>query len=282
MTKNGPANRMRSPMTTTTDIQPKWEDGMSRRNLEFERTRIAGIDIITASRQVLTQRLTDDCLRRRIKYQDGEAQLLFDVNGQGVSLFRTNTAYRDAMLAADAIHADGGYLVTLSRLFLGPRIAERSATTDLIHDLAQSSRTHGLTYYLVGGDEALNKGAAEKLVELYPGLRIVGRHHGFFTVEDEEALIRDINLHQPDFIWVGLGKPLEQTVSVRWKSQVKAGWIITCGGCYNFLTGRYRRAPLWIQKANLEFLYRMALNPRALAWRYLTTSPRAFWLSLFR
>ena len=66
-----------------------------------------------------------------------------------------------------------------------------------------------------------------------------------------------------------------------WRKRIKAGWLITCGGCFNFITGHYRRAPKWMQDANLEWLHRLATNPKKLFWRYLITTPHAM-LIVFR
>ena len=83
-------------------------------------------------------------------------------------------------------------------------------------------------------------------------------------------------------LWVGLGVGLEYAFCVRNKHRLNAGWLVTCGGCFNFVTGDYSRAPDWMQSAGLEWLYRVAREPRRLFWRYAITNPRAFWLILTR
>ena len=78
-----------------------------------------------------------------------------------------------------------------------------------------------------------------------PGLQIVGRRHGYFSRDEEDEICDEINLTLPDVIWVGLSVPLEYEFAVRNKTRLNAGWLVTCGGCYNFITGAYRpRAPL--------------------------------------
>ena len=81
------------------------------------------------------------------------------------------------------------------------------------------------------------------LDETYPGLQIVGRRHGYFSRDEEEDICDEINLTKPDVIWVGLSVPLEYDFAVRNRSRLKAGWLVTCGGCYNFITGAYRARP---------------------------------------
>jgi len=246
----------------------------------FETVVVGGIPLVTASRQDLTNAMADDCLNAR--QRNVPARLVFDLNGQGLSMYQTHPAFRQAEDLADVVHADGGFLVTLSRRMAGVSIKERSATTDLIHDFSARAAADGLTFYLLGGDEEVNALCAETLVQSYPGLRIVGRRNGFFSPEDEAGIVAEISALKPDVLWVGLGKPKEQVFAARYRHIIKAGWVVPCGGCFNFVTGHYRRAPIWMQRMNLEWLFRMVTNPRQLLWRYVVTTPHALLLGLLR
>ncbi len=234
---------------------------------------LGGQRIATASRAALVDALSADC-----RLSDHATRLVFDANGHGISLRATDGTFRADMDAADVVHADGGFLVTISRWLAPRRIAERSATTDLIHDIARRAERDGLSFYLLGGSEAVNAACAVELRRLYPGLVIAGRRNGYFTADEEAGVVEAINAARPDILWVGLGKPHEQRFCVRNRDRLRATWTITCGGCFNYITGHYRRAPLWMQRANLEWLHRMATRPRQLLWRYLVTTPHALWL----
>jgi N-acetylglucosaminyldiphosphoundecaprenol N-acetyl-beta-D-mannosaminyltransferase len=207
-------------------------------------------------------------------------KLLIDVNGHALSLAKTNREYREAIKAADFVHADGGFLVTLSKMLCRFPIPERSATTDLIHDVAKLSSSKHVSFYLLGGDIQTNNRCADILSQKYPKLQIVGRRDGFFSSEDESDVVNEINNLNPTVLWVGLGKPKEQIFSAKWKSEIRANWIVTCGGCFNYITGDYKRAPIWMQRLNIEWLHRMVTNPKKLAMRYLTTNPHALWISI--
>jgi exopolysaccharide biosynthesis WecB/TagA/CpsF family protein len=159
-------------------------------------------------------------------------------------------------------------------------VPERSATTDFIHDAAKIGASHGLRFFLLGATEEANAQTARILSETYPGLQIVGRLHGYFSEYEEDDIVDEINLTQPDVIWVGLSVPREYEFAVRNKHRLKAGWLVTCGGCYNFITGAYKRAPAWMQAAGLEWLYRLAREPKRLFWRYAVTNPIAIFLLL--
>jgi N-acetylglucosaminyldiphosphoundecaprenol N-acetyl-beta-D-mannosaminyltransferase len=250
--------------------------------VSFPGIRIGGMRIATASRSALAEAMVADCLAARRGETAPRPRLIFSANGHALSLRETDSAYRAAVDQADVIHADGGFLVPASRLLTSTPIAERSATTDMIHDCAGQAATHGLSFYLLGGSEQVNAACARILAESYPGLVIAGRRHGYFSPEEEDDVVAGINAARPDVLWVGLGKPKEQLFSVRHRDRLRAGWLVTCGGCYNFVTGDYKRAPAWMRNHNLEWLHRMLTQPRKLFRRYLLTSPHALWLVLMR
>ena len=207
-------------------------------------------------------------------------RLVFSSNGQSLSLNATDSAYRQAMDQADIVHADGMAVVFASRLFSRTPIPDRSSTTDLFLEGPLEASRRGVTYYLLGGSEAVNAACARRLTEIAPRLRIVGRHHGYFADEDADRIIADINAAAPDVLWLGLGKPKEQIFAVKHADALHVGWIVTCGGAFNYATGGYRRAPRWMQNLGLEWLHRLAQNPRKLFWRYAVTNPHALWLIL--
>jgi exopolysaccharide biosynthesis WecB/TagA/CpsF family protein len=209
-------------------------------------------------------------------------KLVFASNGHAIALSAQDARFRETFAQADLIHADGQAAVFASRLLTGTPVPERSATTDFIHDAARIGAAHGLRFFLLGATEEANAETARILADTYPGLQIVGRLHGYFSEIDEDEIVDEINLTQPDVIWVGLSVPREYEFSVRNRGRLKAGWLVTCGGCFNFVTGAYRRAPEWMQAAGLEWLYRLAREPRRLFWRYAVTNPLAALLLLTR
>lgn len=213
-----------------------------------------------------------------VRRKGGVPKLVFDLNGHGLSLSARNRKYQKCLEAADLIHADGQAIVVASRMLTSSPIPERTATTDFFHTASKVANDIGLNFYFLGGTEEINANCVSVMIQKYPSLRIVGRRHGYFSVDDEPAICEDINASAADVVWVGLGKPKEQEFCVRNKHRLTAAWLITCGGCFSYVTGHYPRAPLWMQKAGLEWLYRMIKNPRQLFWRYLTTSPHALFL----
>jgi N-acetylglucosaminyldiphosphoundecaprenol N-acetyl-beta-D-mannosaminyltransferase len=201
------------------------------------------------------------------------------VNGQVVSLCASDSEVARLFRNADSINADGQPLVVLSRLLCRNPLPARVATTDLFPAAARLAAQAGVTFYMLGGAEAVNRAAVERTLAAYPRLRIVGRRNGFFKREDEPAIVAEIARLAPDILWVALGAPLEQQFTVRnLEALGGVGIIKTSGGLFDFLALAKRRAPFWVQQLGFEWLFRTLLEPRRLFTRYLVTNPHALYV----
>lgn len=210
---------------------------------------------------------------------------LFMTSANGEVLARCSTEPQTERLfrAADLINADGQPLVAASRLQSWFPLPERVATTDLFHVVARKAEAVGRTFYMFGASEAENIVAVENVQKLYPDLKIIGRSHGYLRGEALRAKVEEINALAPDYLWVALGVPNEQAFVEEFTPQLtNVGVIKTSGGLFNFLSGSRSRAPQWMQKMGLEWVWRTWLEPRRLFWRYLTTNPRALYLLFSR
>jgi len=249
---------------------------MSRSLEAIRHTRVGGIRTACISLADLIDLMLRDAGENRAN--DLAPKLCFDSNGQAVSMYHTDPAYREAVDSADIVHADGFVIVGSSGVFSSERIPDRSSTTDLFLDCLPKAAALGTKFFILGGKESTNFRCVEICNKAYPALDIVGRHHGYFDRDEEGEIVDLINRSGADVLWVGLGKPIEQYFAVRNQRKLKVGWIVTCGGLFNFVTGEYPRAPVWMQRSGLEWLHRLITNPRKLFWRYLKTNPHALWL----
>lgn len=203
------------------------------------------------------------------------------VNGHVISLCARDGEVANLFRAADSISADGQPMVTLSRYLSRNPLPERVATTDLFPVAAQLAEAAGLTFYMLGADERANWKAVEATRRAFPRLRIVGRHDGYFSREEEPAICAEIAALKPDILWVSLGVPLEQQFCLRNLERLAGvGVIKTAGGLFDFLSLNKPRAPQWMQRMGLEWLFRLGLEPRRLLLRYLTTNPHAMLVML--
>lgn len=246
----------------------------------YPEIRAGGLRVACVGRAELARLMVQECLEARATH--AAPKLVFGVNGQSLSRAARDPELRRWHDLADHVHVDGQPVVLAARLLARPRIPERSPVTDFFHDAAAAARDAGLRFYLLGATEENNAACANVMRARYPGLQIVGRHHGFFAPEEEETICRNISASEADVVWVGLGTSLEQEFCVRNRQRIRAGWLVGSGGCFNYVSGRYRRAPQWMQRAGLEWAYRVAREPRRLAFRYAVTNPHALYLLLTR
>ena len=247
----------------------------------FEEVVVGGLKIVRLTRAQLARQMIRDCLAAR-RSPTPAAKTVFAANGHAVALAAVNRDFQAMFDAADIVHADGQALIFASRLLTSTPVPERSPTTDFIHDAAKVAVDANLRFFLLGATEEVNARCAEELERLYPGLQIAGRRHGYFSHDEEEAICAEINASETDVVWCGLGVPFEYEFVMRNKHRLTAGWIVTCGGCFNFVSGAYRRAPQWMQRAGFEWLHRLVREPRRLFWRYAITNPIALAMLIAR
>jgi len=177
---------------------------------------------------------------------------------------------------ADLVTADGMPVVWAARL-LGTRLKERVTGADLVPGLAKACALRGRSIYLLGGKGDVAWKTAEIFQERYPDLCIAGISSPFVHVEGEKILdeetmdqqiLADINQARPDILFVGFGNPKQEMWFERNRSKLKAAVTIGIGGTFEFITGQVKRAPVWIQKSGLEWIYRITQDPMRLFKRY--------------
>ncbi|MFT7532337.1 MAG: N-acetylglucosaminyldiphosphoundecaprenol N-acetyl-beta-D-mannosaminyltransferase [Gammaproteobacteria bacterium] len=246
---------------------------------DIKTTNIGGLDTACIGRKDLVELISSRCADYSFREKDKPPLLIVDNNGQAISLANRDCNLKELLQKADLIHADGQSIVWFSRWLPGKTIPERTATTDMIHDIPKLNKT-ALNHYLLGAERNVVMKAADVYSRLYGNVRIAGYHHGYFDEAFESELCELINQFPVDILWVGMGKPREQEFCIRNRNRLNVAVIITCGGCFNFLTGDYKRAPLWVQKIGFEWLHRLFTNPGHLFFRYLFTNPHAIFCVL--
>lgn len=244
----------------------------------FPTVLVGGMPISTADRKA-TAALMIRAARERCR---GSRPLYFtSVNGETIARANADKDIETLFRSADHIAADGQPLVLASRWLCRESLPERVATTDLFHDVAELAEKSGSTFYLLGSTEAENARAVAVISAAYPALKIIGHSHGYLSGKALETKLDEIDRLAPDILWLGLGVPLEQIFVRDFSTRLtNVGIIKTSGGLFNHLSGKNPRAPNWMQKAGLEWLWRMLMEPRRLFWRYLTTNPRAIYAIL--
>lgn len=256
------------------------------RNLRLTRhapapTEIGGLKVEALGLEATAQAFVDYCTSPERRHA-GRPLFSTSTNGQVVSLCARDHRIKTMFMKADSINADGQPMVTLSRFLSRNPLPERVATTDLFPAVAALAEKAGLSFYILGASERVNRRAVEATQRRFPNLRIVGRRHGYFSRgRDEEEVCAEIAALKPDILWVSLGAPLEQEFCIRNLHRLEGvGIVKTAGGLLDFVSLEKPRAPVWMQRSGLEWLFRTSREPKRLLMRYLTTNPHAMMVML--
>jgi N-acetylglucosaminyldiphosphoundecaprenol N-acetyl-beta-D-mannosaminyltransferase len=251
------------------------------RRLDVPIEMVGGLPIAVMNRAQSAQLMTSLAAARR---DSNQPPLIFtSANGQVLSMCAQDAEVRQLFMDADVVHADGMPMVFASQWLSSKPLPERVATTDLFHDVAKLAETRGTTFYMLGGTAATVELAVRRMASRYPRLRICGYHNGYFSREQEPDIVARIDAAAPDILWIGMGVPRELEFAARNRRHLRrVGLIKTAGGLFDFLSGKNRRAPDWMQAAGLEWAFRVFLEPQRLAGRYLMTNPHAAFLLLTR
>lgn len=166
---------------------------------------------------------------------------------------------------------DGAPLAWWCRLkgFLG---TERVCGRDLLESVCAVGLTRGYRHFFYGGAPEVTAKLVRNLRLRFPGLQIVGRHSPPFrelTPEEDAVNIAMINDARPDFVWVGLGTPKQDRWMAEHVGKIDAAVLVGVGAAFDYLGDNLRPAPNWMQRAGLEWLFRLLSEPRRLAHRYL-------------
>jgi N-acetylglucosaminyldiphosphoundecaprenol N-acetyl-beta-D-mannosaminyltransferase len=185
---------------------------------------------------------------------------------------------RGFITSASFVVPDGMPLLWAARL-VGRPLVERITGADLIYSLSSSAAAGGWPIYLVGGMPSVDsrptaaERAADRLVELYPGLEIAGTYAPaakFSAMTDDiEVLGKELARTEPKVVFVGLGFPKQERLISRLIPVLPDAWFIGCGAAIPYAAGELRRAPGWMQQTGLEWIFRLVSEPRRLAGRYL-------------
>lgn len=230
----------------------------------------------------------DDALRTIrgwIDQSDGCCKLVATPNVDHVVQVFLRPQLRRIFDASSLTLADGWPIVTMSRLY-GPKLPERVPGSDLLPRLCQdfSHRSSPLRLFLLGGRAGVPQRAAEAISAQWPSAQVVGFASPETGFEADEAVNRQlceqINQSQADVLIVGLGFPKQENWILSHKEQIRVPVAMALGGTIDFLAGEQRRAPAWIQDIRMEWLHRLATNPRRLAKRYATDAVLFPWVCL--
>jgi N-acetylglucosaminyldiphosphoundecaprenol N-acetyl-beta-D-mannosaminyltransferase len=193
-------------------------------------------------------------------------------------MMRSDARLQSFTERAAVVVADGRPLVWLAR-WLGQPLPERVAGVDLIDALCERAALEGKGVYLLGATEKIVAAVAERLRLRHAGLEVAWGD-GYFGSAEAPARAERVRASRAAILFVGMGVPRqERFVEEQWE-RLGVGMALCVGGSFDVLAGERARAPLWAQRSGLEWLFRLAQEPRRLFMRYLVTNTTFLWLAL--
>jgi N-acetylglucosaminyldiphosphoundecaprenol N-acetyl-beta-D-mannosaminyltransferase len=234
--------------------------------VDTARTRLLGVEL-----DCVTENEAVDWICGRAA--SGAGGFVVTANLDHLRRCRRDPAYARLVEQADLVVADGMPLIWASRLRGTPRLPERVAGSTLTVRICEAAAQRGVSVFLLGGAPGVAERAAARLVELNPGLRIAGVHCPPLGFESDEAMMSDVRsavtAASPNLVLVALGSPKQERLISRIRDLRPSACWMGVGISLSFVAGDVRRAPLWMQKAGLEWLHRLAQEPRRLFARYV-------------
>ncbi|QDU55057.1 Putative N-acetylmannosaminyltransferase [Aeoliella mucimassa] len=208
----------------------------------------------------------------RLQAADRQCQLVFTPNVDHVVKLRDDLAFRQAYERADLVIADGWPIVSASRM-LHKTLPARVPGSELVPTVIASGTTDFRPrVFLLGGAAGVGERATQRLLAAHPHLEIVGTDSppmGFEKSEQEsDRIVEKVNQAEPDLLVVGFGAPKQELWLAAHRDRLRAKVAIAAGATIDFMAGEQTRAPGWIQAMRLEWLHRIATNPRRLIGRY--------------
>lgn len=200
--------------------------------------------------------------------QRGRLTILY-VNAHCMNVRQRDASYGRILDQAELVYCDGTG-VSLGARLAGLEAPRRMTGADWIDPTAAFARDHGLSLFLLGGETGVAAEAGEILQARHPGLQIVGTASGFDLTA---ATVEAINQARADILLVGMGTPTQEKWIDAHRQEIEAPVVWAVGALFDFITGRIPRGPRWMTQHGLEWLCRLAAEPRKLWRRYLIGNP---------
>ena len=220
------------------------------------------ISVLNVPIDPLTMQESVDFLHERLEKQ--ERSFVVTANAEIIMMCQSDADYQSIVAhTADLVLPDGAGTVWAGRK-LGFEVPERVAGFDLFNQLLHLAAEQQYKVFFFGGSPGIAEAAASKAQALYPGVNIVGCRNGYFAEDESQAIIKEINESGAQLLFLALGAPKQEKWYARYAEQIDSSLAMGIGGSFDVLAGKMARAPLWMQKASLEWFFRLYKQPSRL------------------
>jgi N-acetylglucosaminyldiphosphoundecaprenol N-acetyl-beta-D-mannosaminyltransferase len=232
--------------------------------MDDKRAHVLGCPISKLTLEQVVERLEEFIHSRKPQY-------ISVVNVAKIVKMRSDKALDASVRSASVIGADGVPLVWASRL-LGDALPGRVNGTDLMFRLLERADEKGYRVFFFGAQEKILQEVVARVRSEYPGVEIAGSQNGYFKPEDEWNIVRKIRSSRPDIIFIAFGTPKKEIWVGKYLQAMGVPVVHGVGGSFDVFSGLIPRAPVWMQKAGLEWFFRLLQEPRRMWKRYLVTN----------
>ena len=234
------------------------------------------IEFLKAPMDIATMQETVSFIENRIEQKQFLQHVV--VNVAKIVNMQKDPVLAESVKACEVINIDGMGVVFGAR-FLGHDVPERVAGVDLFHELLAMSAKRDFPVFLLGATEEVVSKTAEVVKAQNPNLNIAGYNDGYFW-DDEEAVVTKIRESGAKLLFVAITSPKKENFINKWQDKLGVDFVMGVGGTFDVVAGKVKRAPQWMQKAGLEWLYRVIQEPGRMWKRYLKTNTKFLMLLL--
>lgn len=246
-------------------------------NRKMDKSKIPVCNILGVNIAAINMEWTLDYLKNHVKDLSGDYICVSNVHTTVTSF--ENEEYRKIQNGGIMAIPDGGPLSSVGRK-RGYHKMSRVTGPSLMGEIFNLSVENGYRHYFYGSTEETLEKLYSKLEEKYTGIQIAGMYSPPFrpiTEEEDEMIVKMINDTNPDFVWIGLGAPKQEKWMAMHLGEVK-GLMLGVGAGFDYYADNIKRAPEWMQRINMEWLYRLIQDPKRLFSRYMKTNSKFMWL----
>ncbi len=240
-------------------IGPCFESSRAKLKESLDSVEVLGTPLVVTSYEAFS-----GFCHRKVR-EEGVFSVDF-TNTQIVTMRRNQAEFREITSSVDYFVPDGMPLIWCMNQ-TGAGLQDRVYGPTFFRECLQRT-TADYTHYLIGGSTECLELLCAKIKELNANAVVIGSRSGYFSSEEEDAIVREINELNPDFIWVGLGTPKQQAWINRWKGKINRGALMAVGYAFDVNAGTKADPPMWMQRWGLGWAFRLASEPRRLASRY--------------
>lgn len=236
-----------------------------------KKVRILSLDINNIRMEEIINQLSE------VLSDNKKKKLIYTPNSEIVVKAFDSPKFDKILKKADYLVPDGAGLLLASKILKVP-FKERVAGYDLMMNLLEYISDKRFSVYLLGGKSEVIEQAVGKIKSKYFKINISGYHHGYIDQKKEREIINEINKKCPDILMVGMGAPLQESFFNRYFDTLNIKIGLAVGGSFDVISGQVKRAPIWIQKIYLEWLYRLFQEPHRI--KRMVALPRFVYLVL--